>query len=104
MKAYIKWSYLFAVIAVVSCVISSVLYFFKHETAEAIGCISTIISIALSIISMINSCVTEKKTSETLNDIINQNTKLVEMINHQLSKDNYDKRNLESLYSDKSFD
>jgi len=75
-------------------------YLCNLRAAEMIGSISTIISIALSIISMINSCVTEDKTSKTLEKIKSQNKSLVDMINNTLSKENYEKANIESLTKD----
>ena len=70
---------------------------YNSNLSEWIGSISTIVSIALSIISMVNSCITENKTSKILEDIKQQNTRLVDMINYTLGKDNYDDNNINSL-------
>ena len=72
-------------------------YLTNSNLSEWIGIISTIVSIALSIISMVNSCITENKTSKILEDIKQQNTRLVDMINYTLGKDNYDDNNINSL-------
>lgn len=95
----VKWSYFFASLAIIACIFSSVVYLTNVNLSEWIGSISTIVSIALSIISMVNSCITESKTSKILEDIKQQNARLVDMINHTLGKDNYDDNNINSLKS-----
>lgn len=90
-------SYIFATLAIISCVASIALYDSHENFSEIIGCVSTIVSIALSIISMYTSYVTENKTEKTLDEIKDNNKTLVNMIHCQLSQDNYDEENIKDL-------
>lgn len=96
----LKWSYIFAVFALICAVLSAYLYVSCSNVSEIIGSISTIISIILSIVSMHTSYVTEKKTDETLSEIKENNRTLVAMIRYFLSADNYNEENIESLKDD----
>ena len=51
----------------------------------------------LSVIAMISSSNTEKKTSETLEQIVKQNELLVNKINSDLIGKNFDEKNIEDL-------
>lgn len=96
----LKWSYIFAFVALICALVSAYLYVSYGYVSEIISSISTVISIVLSIVSIHTSYVTEKKTDGTLNEIKENNRALVEMINHFLSVDNYDEENIRSLKDD----
>ena len=89
-----------AIASIVICVVSSALHiFFECDSiiTEMLGCVSTVVSIVLSVIAMISSSNTEKKTSETLEQIVKQNELLVNKINSDLIGKNFDEKNIEDL-------
>ena len=64
---------------IVICVVCSTLHiFFNCDSiiTEILGCVSTVVSIVLSLIAMICSSNTEKQTANTLNQIVMQNKTL----------------------------
>ena len=89
-----------AIAGIVMCVACSSLHiFFNCDSiiTEILGCVSTVVSILLSLIAMICSSNTEKKTAKTLEQIVMQNKTLVDKINSDLVGKNFDERNIEDL-------
>lgn len=89
-----------AITGIVICVVCSALHIFLNCDSiitEILGCVSTVVSIVLSVVAMICSSNTEKKTSNTLELIVMQNKALVNKINSDLVGKNFDERNIEDL-------
>ena len=89
-----------AITGIVVCIACSALHIFLNYDSiitEILGCVSTVVSIVLSVIAMISSSNTEKKTAETLEQIVKRNEALVNKINSDLIRINFDDRNIEDL-------
>lgn len=89
-----------AIAGIVICVACSALHIFLNCDSiivEILGCVSTVVSIVLSVVAMICSSNTEKKTTETLEKIVKRNEALVNKINSDLIGKNFDERNIEDL-------
>lgn len=67
------------------------------DILSIISITASIISIILAIVSIVYTCKTNKNTEKLLDDIRRQNNKLVDKINYELSKDNYDEVNIAHL-------
>lgn len=91
--------YVFAVIGIVFSVFAAILYSIGCDWSSAIGAVSTIISIVLGVVSIIYTYVSGEHTIKTLEEIERQNRKLVDKINHELSKDNFNEKNIEYIQS-----
>lgn len=72
-------------------------FLFNDDLASLLGNISTVISIILAISSFIYSFISGEQTLKLLDEIRAQNSSLVDRINFELSKDNYDKKNIENI-------
>ena len=68
-----------------------------RNVSSFVGTISTIVSIVLGMMSFIYSYVSGKQTLEYLNEIKEENDKLVERLNYELSKENYGDKNVENI-------
>ena len=71
--------------------------FFNKDLASTIGTISTVISIILGISSFVYSFLSGEKTLQYLDEMKAQNDSLVERINMELAKNNYGRKNVESI-------
>lgn len=65
--------------------------------SNVIGIISTILSIILGVVSIIYTYISGKETMNVLEEIKRQNSRLVDKINYELSKDNYNDKNIEYI-------
>lgn len=91
--------YVIAGIGLALSVVSAFLYLIDCNWSNAISAVSTIISIALGLVSIVYTYISGKETMETLEEIKRQNSKLVDKINYEISKDNYNERNIEYIKS-----
>ena len=78
---------------------AAVLYLIGNNWSNAIGAASTIISIVLGLVSIIYTYISGKETMETLEGIKMQNRRLVDKINHEISKGNFNEDNIEYIKS-----
>ena len=77
--------------------LSAILLLTNGKYSEFVGIVSTIISIVLGFVSIVYTYISGQDTLKTLNEIRNENSKLVEKINYELSKNNYDETNINTL-------
>lgn len=97
-KGFFVFSLFFACAGLIASIISVVLLLLAQSAFASILCnISTIISIVLGAESIIYTFFSGKKTLENLDDIKTQYASLVNKINHELSKDNYDEENIAAV-------
>lgn len=95
----LKVAYVFASIGILLAVLSSFLYIHSSEWTSAVGIVSTIISIIMGMISIVYTYISGKETMSTLIEIKKQNKSLVDKINHELSKDNFNDNNIDYIKS-----
>jgi hypothetical protein len=100
-KIIIIASLIFGGVAVLLAFVSAVLFFFGAAITTALGIISTIMSVLLSIGAMLYAYFSGKKTLELLNKIEAQNIKLIDKITLELLKDAYDDPGLEDARASK---
>lgn len=93
----IKTTRILAVIGVVFAFISAILFLIGNSCVDAISVASTIISIILGFISIVYTYVSGEETLKTLKEIKKENHSLIQKINHELTKNNYDEANIDSL-------
>ncbi len=78
---------------------SAILFFVGNDIAGAVGIISTIVSIVLSAISMAYTYISGVQTLKTIQDLKNQNNRLVKKINRENSKDNYNETSADKAFN-----
>lgn len=87
-------------IGLVAAILPIIFHHIFADYSQLLSSISTIISIALGVVSMAYSCYSSVKTDKTLTAIKENNDALVEKIKYELSKENYGKKNIESVLKD----
>lgn len=92
-----KYFWILTVLGILSAVLSIILGFCNKDWASTVGTISTVVSIILGMSSFIYSFVSGEKTLQYLNEMKSQNDTLVQRLNSELSKENYGKKNIESI-------
>lgn len=95
----LKIIYIIAGIGIVLSIMAAFLYLIDCNWSGAIGAVSTIISIVLGIVSMLYTYISGKETVETLEEMKRQNRRLVDKINHEISKGNFNEDNIEYIKS-----
>lgn len=89
--------YVFAGIGMILALLSAILYMFNNDWTSAVGVVSTIISIVMGMVSIVYTYVSGKETMTALEEIKKQNSRLVDKINYELSKNNYNEENIEYI-------
>ena len=102
-KIAFKSSFVFALVGILLAFASAIIFFFNKEFSSGVGVFSTVISILLGIYSIIYTYVSGQETLKLLQDIKERERRLVDKINHELSKDNYDRDNINSLSRNKQY-
>lgn len=95
-----KWNYIFKTLIIIGILLvflSIILAFYNHDISSMVSTISTIISIILGAGSFVYTYVSGEETLNHLDEIKSQNDRLVSKINQELSKENYDKNNIENI-------
>ena len=95
-----KWNYIFKtliIIGILLVLLSIILAFYNQDISSMFSTISTIISIILGARSFVYTYVSGEETLNHLHEIKSQNDRLVSKINQELSKENYDKNNIENI-------
>lgn len=95
----LKIVYIFAGVGIAFAMISAVLYLIGCDWSNALGAFSTVISIVLGLVSIVYTYVSGREMQITLDEIKKQNSRLVDKINYELSKDNYNEKNIEYIKS-----
>lgn len=93
----IKFCRVVVIIGLFITFLSAILLLTNGKYSEFVGIVSTIISIVLGFVSIVYTYISGQDTLKTLNEIRNENSKLVEKINYELSKNNYDETNINTL-------
>ena len=93
----IKSTRFLAIIGIICAFISAILLYANNSYTDAIGIISTIISIILGFVSIVYTYTSGESTIKALDEIRIENRRLVDKINYELCKDNYNEVNIESL-------
>lgn len=107
----IKCTYFFGGIGLLFAFISVVLYVLNCNLYDAIGSVSTIISIVLGVVSIIYTYISGEHSNKTVSEInkeikmldecvkyiCNQNEAMVSLINEQLAEQSFDYENLKSI-------
>ncbi len=94
------WNYIFIslmILSVILIIFAIILGFIDYEISSCIGMISTIVSILLAIFSFVYTYISGKETLDNLDEIKRQNYILVQKINDELSKSNYNDNNIENI-------
>ncbi|MDO5151113.1 MAG: hypothetical protein Q4D76_17240 [Oscillospiraceae bacterium] len=94
-------SYVLGAIASIFVLSSIILDSSISKYSSILSNISTLVSIVLSIVSIRTAYVSEKSTTETLNQIIENNQVLVDKINYSLSENNFNDNNIDGLKRDR---
>lgn len=74
--------------------------FQRGNAADAMGILSTLVSIGLAIAAMEYTYRTSEETAKLLERIEKQNQRLVDKINRDLTSDNFDEANVEDILDD----
>lgn len=93
----VKSTRIIAIIGIILAFISAIIFWINGSYGDVVSIASTIISIILGLISIVYTYVSGEETLKTLNEIKKENRSLVEKINYELAKNNYDEANIESL-------
>ena len=93
----LKAVYIIAVTGLVCAVAAAIFFFLGCSWTDAIGAIATVISIVLGVVSIVYTYVSGKETMHVLNEIRKENLKLVEKINYELSKSNFNEENINNI-------
>lgn len=97
MRTWIKATWILAVIGIVSSLIAAIMLLRDCAYGDAVSTVSTSISVVLGIISILYTYVSGEETLKALNEIRRENQSLVQKINYELAKNNYDEENISNL-------
>ena len=99
-KLYV--AYIFGGVAIALAILSAVLYICGNDDGRILGAISTIMSVAISILAMFYSSKTGAQTSALLKEIKDQNNSFICLIKQELIKGSYVSPNIKNDASSKS--
>lgn len=98
LKTFLKIIYVTAIIGIVFAFLSAVLFALNNGCYDTIGVVSTLVSIVLGLVSITYTYQSSQEQTETLAEMRQQYKSLVNKINDELCKSNYDENNIDSLY------
>lgn len=100
----LKGAFVVALVGILLSTVSVVLMIFGNCWSDILGYASTVISIVLGLVSIVYTYKSGEETLMMFDEIKgilketkDQNRRLVEKINYELSKENYDKENIDSI-------
>lgn len=90
----VRITLVFGIIAILLSLISAILFVVGCDYAGAVGVVSTIISVLLSLVSIVYTYISGKATSKLMEKIAKQNNEFIEKIKADILRDNYNDANL----------